>query len=83
MIFSIASSIVSEERAQVRQPGALQRERTVIAGEPLGEPELARHVRFLEIERLERLRPDALDVPRVKELVRDGVDQIEPVRLNG
>ncbi len=73
---------VPRERAESRQAGALQRERTVVAGEPLGEPQLARHVRLFQVERLERLRPDSLDVPGVEELVRDGVEQLEAAGLN-
>ena len=37
--------------------------------EALGDPQLAAHVRLGEIEGLERLRPDALHVPGVEELV--------------
>ena len=40
--------------AQVDEPGALQRERPVVLREAFGEPQLARHVRAIEIERLER-----------------------------
>ena len=36
----------------------------------------------IEIERLETLRPDALDVPAVEKLVRDGVEQIPRVAGN-
>src|ERR1051325_4397046 len=49
-----------------------------VARTPSGEPHRARHVRVVEVERLERARPDALDVPRVEELVRHGIEQIEP-----
>ena len=63
-------------RGEIDEPRALQRQRAVVLGEPFGEPQLAGHVRAIEIERLEPLRPDALDVPAVKELVRDGVEQI-------
>ena len=48
------------------------RQHAVIAGESLGEPQLARHVRLREVERLERRRPDAFHVPRMEELVRRG-----------
>ena len=57
------------QRAEHRQQG------TVLPfPESLGQPELAGHVRAIERERLERGRPDALDVPAVEELVRDGVE---------
>ena len=57
---------------------ALQDERTVILREPFGEPELARQIGAIEIERLESLRPNPLDVPAVEELVCDGVEQPRP-----
>ena len=63
-------------RAQVGEAGALQHQRPVVLREAFGQPQLARHVRALEIERLERPRADALDVPAVEELVRDRVEQL-------
>ena len=51
------------------------RQRAVVLGETFRQPQLAGHVRPLEIERLERARPDALDVPPVEELVRDAGQQ--------
>jgi hypothetical protein len=47
---------------------------SVVLREPFRQPELARNVRAIEVERLEPLRADAFDVPAVKELVRDGVE---------
>ncbi len=60
---------------EIQQARALHRQRPVILREPLGQPQLAGHVRAIEIERLERFRTDALDVPAMKELVRDSVEQ--------
>ena len=65
------------------QAGAQHHERTVVAGEALRQPQLTRHVGVFEIERLERPRADALDVPRMKELMGDGVEQAEAVRADG
>jgi hypothetical protein len=62
-------------RRDVLEPGPLQGDRAVILRE-LGEPQLAGDVRAIEVERLEPLRPDALDVPAMKELVRDGVEEV-------
>lgn len=42
---------------------------------PSGQPEFARDVGAIEIERLEALRTNTFDVPPVKELVRDGAEQ--------
>ena len=39
---------------QARQARALQRQRAVVLRETLGQPQLARHVRAIEVERLER-----------------------------
>ena len=75
-LFAITSVSVAGRRRHVDEAGALQHQRPVVLREPFGQPQLARHVRALEIERLERLRTDALDVPAVEELVRDGVEQI-------
>ena len=47
-----------------QDPRALEEERRVVAREAFGEPQLARHVRALEVERLEAARADPLDVPR-------------------
>ena len=63
-------------RRDVGEAGALQRQRAVVLREPFGEPQLAGHVRAIEVERLEPRRPDALDVPAVEELVRDRVEQV-------
>ena len=49
-------------------------QRAVVLREPLGQPQLAGHVRVFEVERLERLRTDPLDVPAVEELVGDGAE---------
>ena len=62
-------------RRHVHQTGALERQRAVVLGESLGQPQLARQVRAIEIERLEPSRPDALDVPAVEELVRERAEQ--------
>ena len=60
---------VSDVVGQAHETGANEDERPVVAGEPFREPQLARHVGILEVERLERPRPDALHVPDVEELV--------------
>jgi len=56
--------------SKIGQPGTAQNQGTEILREPLGEPQLARHVGALKIERLERTRPNAFGVPRMKEFVR-------------
>ena len=61
------------------EPGAREHQRAVVLREAFGEPQLARHVRAVEIERLERARPDALDVPAVEELVRHRVEQLRAI----
>ena len=71
-----------DEIIDLREAGSKQYERSVVAGEAFAEPQLARHVGVLEIERLERARTDALDVPAVEELVRNGIEQTEPVRTD-
>ena len=70
------------ELAHVGQAGARRDQRRVIAGEPLGEPQLTRDVGVLEVERLERRRPNPLHVPGVEELVGDGVEQVGAVGSN-
>ena len=70
---------LAREPGVVEQSGAPQDERGIVAGEPFTEPELARDVRAIEVEGLERARPDPLDVPRMEELVRHGVEQPQPV----
>ena len=62
---------------RVGDAGAVDHQRTVVAREALGEPELAAHIRVGEVEGLERGGADALDVPRVEELVRDRAEQLE------
>ena len=52
------------------EPRPLQNQRPVVVGEALGQPQLARRVDVLEVERLERAGTDALHVPDVEELVR-------------
>ena len=52
-------------------------ERPVVVREPLREPQLAGRIRRVELERLERARPHALDVPAVKELVGGGAERAE------
>ena len=67
---------------EVHQAGALQHQRAVVLREAFGQPQLARHVRAVEIERLDVARPDPLDVPAVEELVRDRVEQPRPIAAN-
>ncbi len=73
----------AQRRRQVHELRPLQRERAVVLREALGQPQLARHVGPIEVERLEALRPDALHVPAVKELVRDRVEQAHASRRDG
>ena len=72
---SIRPANVRAAARDVDELRPLQRQRTVVLREPLRQPQLAGHVGAIEVERLETLRPDALDVPAVEELVRDGVEQ--------
>ena len=58
-----------------RQAGPGHEQRAVVLGEAFGDPQLGRHVGVVEVERLERSRPDALDVPGVEELVRHRAEQ--------
>ncbi len=58
-----------------------QHERPVILREPLAEPELGRRIGAIEVERLERRRADPLDVPGVKELVRDRIEHVGMVEV--
>ena len=67
-------------RPSVARPVTLQHELLVVRRHALCQPQLARHVRRLEVERFERARPDAFDVPRVEELVGRGIEQ-EPRRI--
>ena len=63
--------------AQRRESGAAQDERLVVVREAFGQPELPGHIGVLEVERLERARPDPLHVPRVEELVRGRGHQVD------
>ena len=76
---SIKSFKSSSVVRQVGETGAAHRERSVVLRESFGQPQLAGHVGALEIERLERARADALDVPVVEELVCNRVEQPAPV----
>ncbi len=69
-----------DERVEVQESRARHRERPVVLREAFRQPQLARHVRPLEIEGFERARPDAFDVPAVEELVGDAWQQPLPVR---
>ncbi len=61
----------TEHLAILRKSSTPEDEFAVVRGEALCEPQLSRHVRLREVERLERRRADAFDVPCVEELVRD------------
>ncbi len=65
----------SRRVVQRREARALQRERTVVLGEALRQPQRIGHVHAIQIEGLETLRADAFDVPVVEELVRHRVEQ--------
>lgn len=58
----------AEQPIETGNLGASEHQAAVVAGEPLGQSQLARHVGVLEVEGLERRGPDALDVPGVEEL---------------
>jgi hypothetical protein len=67
------------ELLHVRQTRTPECQPVVVVREALGEPQLARHVHVVELEWLERSRPDTLHVPAVKELVRDRSKQSHAV----
>ncbi len=61
----------------VDEAGAAHDQVAVVLREALRHPQLAGHVGFFEVERLQGLRSDPLDVPGMKELVRDGVQHVQ------
>ena len=56
------------------EAGAMLDQAVEIIREALAEPQVVAHVGFFEVERLDAGRADALHVPGVKELVRDGAE---------